>query len=336
MHTAEFPRSLVTGGSASVHRTARLAAAALLLPLIAAVAVAAFAWPAARLEPRDLPLGVAGPPPAAAPLAERLAERGDGAFDVRRYAAEADARQAIEDREVYGALVVSRTGTTLLTGSAASPVVAQVLEEAFAAGDGARVLDVVPADADDPRGAALTSLVLPLTLVSVIVGLMSAVLVQPGVGRAAALGGAALLAGLVAIGIVQAWLGVVSGDWWLNGGVLGLVVLAIAAPVAGLSSLFGQRGFALVAALLILCGNPWSGISTAPELLPEWVGFTGQLLPPGAGGSLLRSTAFFDGAAFVTPLTVLLVWAVLGLTAVTAATLRDRRAIPKGGSDERD
>jgi hypothetical protein len=47
---------------------------------------------------------------------------------------------------------------------------------------------------------------------------------------------------------------------------------------------------------MVLIGNPFSGVGTGPELLPQPVGAIGQLLPPGAGGNLLRSTAFFDGA----------------------------------------
>jgi hypothetical protein len=57
--------------------------------------------------------------------------------------------------------------------------------------------------------------------------------------------------------------------------------------------------------LMVLAGNPLSGLSSAPELLPQPAGALGQLLPPGAGGSLLRSTAFFDGAAATGPLAVL-------------------------------
>ena len=309
----------------NAHTVGKLAAAGLLVPLIVATALAAFTWPTARLEPRDLPLGVAGPAPAGTALEERLAQRG-GAFDLHRYADETAARDAIEDREVYGALVASRDGTTLLTASAASPLVAQSLEEAFVSPARVRVVDVVPADTDDPRGAALTSVVLPLTLVSVIVGLIATVLVRSGFGRAGALIGASFVGGVAAVGVVQGWLGVVPGDWWLNAAVLALVVLAIGTPVAGLAALLGYRGLALAGALLIFCGNPWSGISTAPELLPGWVGFIGQLLPPGAGGSLLRSTAFFDGGGSAAPLAVLLAWAVLGLAAVSAAAVRKRDA----------
>jgi hypothetical protein len=284
---------------------------------VAALAVSAFTWPAARLEPRDLPVGVAGPAPAAAAFDQRLAERGNF-FDVHRYASEAHARRAIEERDVYGALVVSAEGTTLLTASAASPLVAQMLEQALApaAPAATRVVDVVPADRDDPRGFAFNSLLLPLSLVATVTGLIVAVATRPGLGQIGGLVAAAALAALVAISIVQGWLGVLDGDWWANTGVVALIVLAIASLAAGLAALFGVPGFLLAALLMIFVGNPLSGVSTAPALLPEWASLLGQLLPPGAGGSLLRSSAFFDGNGSAGPLTVLLAWGALGLAAV--------------------
>ena len=46
---------------------------------------------------------------------------------------------------------------------------------------------------------------------------------------------------------------------------------------------------------MIFLGNPFSGVTSAPELLPAPADWLGRLLPPGAGGTLLRSTAYFDG-----------------------------------------
>lgn len=298
---------------------ARAVGMSALLALVVAAAVAAFAWPSARLEPRGLPLGVVGVAP------ERLAAPA-GAFEVRRYPDEAAARAAIGDREIYGALVASRRGTALLTASAAGPAVAQLLEATFAP-YASRVIDVVPADPDDPRGIAFTSVVLPLTLVGVVAGFLAAVLLPPA-GRATALVAWAIVAGVVAVGVVQGWLGVIRGDWWLNATAVALVVLAIASLVAGTVSLLGHRGLALAAAVLVLCGNPWSAVSSAPELLPGWVALTGQLLPPGAGGTLIRSTAFFDGNGFEGPGVVLLVWGALGFAGIAAATLRDPARTP--------
>ena len=97
----------------------RLVAVVVLVPVLAALALWAFAWPAARTAPRDLPLGVAGPA-AAVTQVERQLSAHDGAFDVHRYADEPAAREAIEDRDVYGAVVVTPHGPKLLTASAAS------------------------------------------------------------------------------------------------------------------------------------------------------------------------------------------------------------------------
>jgi hypothetical protein len=121
--------------SAAPSRRQPSPAAILLVPLVVALVLTLFAWPSARLEPRDLPIGVAGAPTATAPIEARLGER-DGAFSVHRYADEGAARTAIEDRDVYGAFVVTATGPKVLTASAASPAVAQLLTHAASEGPG--------------------------------------------------------------------------------------------------------------------------------------------------------------------------------------------------------
>jgi hypothetical protein len=57
-----------------------------------------------------------------------------------------------------------------------------------------------------------------------------------------------------------------------------------------------RAGIGVVAMTMVVIGNAFSAISSAPELLPRAVGAIGQLLPPGAGGNLVRGTGFFDGA----------------------------------------
>ena len=120
-------------------------------------------------------------------------------------------------------------------------------------------------------------------------------------------------------------LGIIEGPWLLNVGVVALAVLAIASVIAGLNALIGPAGIALGALLIVFVGNPWSGIASAPELLPKAAGLIGQLLPPGAGGNLLRNTAFFDGAGGGGQLAVLLVWTALGLGAIMAGAVMQRR-----------
>src|SRR5262249_13389912 len=112
-----------------------------------------------------------------------------------------------------------------------------------------------------------------------------------------------------------------------NTGVFTLAIVAIASTIAGLGAIFGRIGIGLGAALMIFLGNPFSGVITAPVLLPEAVAVIWPLLPPGAGGNLLRSTAFFDGEGAGGSLIVLTVWSLFGLAAMIVAALRQRKAV---------
>ena len=150
---------------------------------------------------------------------------------------------------------------------------------------------------------------------------------RPGLEAVGILVAVAALSGLMTIAIVQGWLGIIEGPWLLNAAVLSLGVLAIASVVTGLAALIGPAGIGVAAVLMVFVGNPWSGIASAPELLPQLAGFIGQLLPPGASGQLLRSTAFFDGAGAGTHLAALLAWTALGVGAILAgAKLQQRRS----------
>ncbi|MEU0043927.1 ABC transporter permease [Streptomyces werraensis] len=324
--------------SLPTHR--RIAAVLVLVPTLVALALWTFAWPAARTAPRDLPLGVAGPPAATAPVAQQLEQR-KGAFDLHRYADEAEARDAIEDREVYGAVVVTPQGPKLLTASAASPAVAQLLQQAVAhqaASSGQEIAteDVVPAAASDPRGAVLNTSVLPLVLAGIGAGVAVTLLGLPGLVAVGALTGSATLVGVVAAGLSQSWLDALPGDWWAVAGTFALVALAVSGAVAGLAALLGRPGLGLGALLMMLIGNPFSAAASAPEMLPEPAGVIGQWLPPGAGVSLLRSVAFFDGASAVGAAMTLTWWAVLGLAAVLVGRAVRGRTAPAADAAERE
>jgi hypothetical protein len=311
-----------------------------LVPAIAALALWAFAWPAARTAPRDLPLGVAGPAAATAPMEQQLT-RHTGAFEIHHYADEASARAAVEDRTVYGAVVATPHGPKLLTASAASPVVAQLLQQAVtkqaaATGTQVRTDDVVAAPATDPRGAALNAGVLPLALAGIAAGAVITLIGLRGVRAVIALVGSAALVGAAAAGITDSWLGVLTGDWWTEAGALGLATLAVSGAVAGLGALLGPAGIGIASGLVMLFGNPFSGASSAPQMLPEPVGTIGQWLPPGAGTTLLRSVSFFDGAAATGPALTLTWWAVLGLGAVLLGSALKGRPKTARTATERD
>ncbi|MEV0404295.1 hypothetical protein [Actinoallomurus sp. NPDC050550] len=309
----------------------RAALVGLLAVAVQALMVAAFTWPAARIAPRHVPVVVAGPAPAAASVAQRLGAERPGAFEVKRRPDEAAARRALADREAYGAIVVTQGGPRVLVASAASPTVAQLLTQMSQQLSGAGVpapQDVVPADRDDPRGAAFSALVLPLVMSSLICGILLTLLVGSAEWRGIGLVVFAAGAGFLTAAFVAGGLSVVPGSYVTVAGVIGLTSLAVASAVAGLGAVLGRAGIGLGAVTMMLLANPLSGVTSAPELLPRPWGTIGQDLPAGAGGTLLRSVAFFDGARAGGPLTVLLVWSAAGLLLVGAGVLRNRRVRP--------
>lgn len=307
------------------------------LPLLAAVLLTAFAWPASRTAPRDVPIGLAGPPPALDGIESALEQAQPGAFDLTRYDDPAAAEQAIRDRNSYGAILADPAGTQVLTASAASPVVAQALREVadgLAAAQGAEVTvtDVVAADPDDPRGTGAALTVLPMIIMGLAVGAVAALVAGRLVTRLAVVGGAGVVIGAAGAAVVQSWLGLLPGSWWVVAGVLALAVSAIGAATAGLATVLGRVGLGLAAATMTLLGNPLSGGTSAPELLPQPWGDVGQALPPGAGATLLRGATFFDGAGSAGPMWTLLSWLAAGLLLLVLGASRTRRPDPSAAT----
>src|SRR5688500_10612967 len=175
------------------------AAAILAIPLVVAVILTLFAWPASRMEPRELPIGVAGPAVPAQQIEQRLAQR-EGAFELRRYATEGGAREAIEQREIYGAFVATPSGPKVMTASAASASVAQLLDHAAAeaAGPGGRAVPVEDVVAAQPATASLPSSVLPLVIAGLLTGIAAATLASGALRRTGLLLAGSLLTGLTA------------------------------------------------------------------------------------------------------------------------------------------
>ena len=249
------------------------AVAIVVVPIVVAIVLTLFAWPQAKVGPRDVPVGVAG-----SPAVERQLAAQEGRFDVHRYGSEAAVRAAIEDREVYGGFVATPDGPKVLTASAGSPAVAQMLTHAAAEGGAAvQVEDVV---ASGPSGGAVPASVLPLMIAGLLTGAVAAAAGGSAVRRLGLVVAGSLLAGVAATAIVQSWLDVVGGDWVANAAGLSLTVLAIAGLAAGLAALMGKAGLLLAAATMVFVGNPFSAVGSGPEMLPEPAGAIGRLLPP--------------------------------------------------------
>ena len=271
----------------------------------------------------------AGSPLRAAPeVVAAVREQGAKYLDARR---EIAARAGIHRREVYGAFIFTSTGPRILTASAASLAVAQLLVQVSSAlttqsltarSRVGALKDVVPAQSADPRQAGLAGAALPLVLSGILSGVLLTSQLRGGFERTAAVLLIALFGGFSVAGILQGGFGTLGRDYLLNSLAAALEVGAAAAFVVGSESVLGARGLALAAATLMLVGNPFSALSSAPEMLPGIWGAVGQLLPPGAFGSLMRSVAFFDGQGAIAPLVVLSSWLLLGLALIGMGAVR--------------
>jgi hypothetical protein len=305
-----------------------------LLTAVLTVLLIAFAWPAARSEPRDLPLAVAGPDAAVAQVSAALDKARPGGFEIKAVPERAAAVRSIEDRDVYGAIVLDPQNPEVLTASAGGPAVAQILTQLSAGlaaqngGVAPKVTDIVPLPEDDPRGAGLAAGALPLVLGGIIGAAALIQLVKKERSRVPAAIGFAITGALALAAVLQFWLGSLEGNYFANASVIGLSIAAISLTLLGLEWLLGVAGLALGGATMMLLGNPLSGLTSAPEMLPTGWGTLGQFLPPGAAGTALRSVSFFDGAGSGRPFAVLGCWLALGLVLCGLGAARDRNRRP--------
>ncbi|BCI51255.1 membrane protein [Mycolicibacterium litorale] len=300
------------------------------LCVVIAIVALAFALPAAKSGPHDVPIGVAGPQAANGQVAAMLEQRAPGAFAVTYYPGEEQLRDAIRDRQVYGGLSLGPDGRTLMIASGASPAVAQVLTQlgtgmAAQTGNAPVIEDVAPLPTADPRGAGLAASALPITLAGIVsaVALVLALRREIWTRLTAAVVFSAV-AGWTIAALLYYVLGSFDQNFWGVTAALTLGLLACGLPILGLGSLFGRIGLACGAVLALLIGNPLSGLTSAPEMLPRGWGEVGQWLPQGATATLLRSTAYFGGAGATTAIVVALCWAVAGAALVAVAALRQK------------
>lgn len=299
--------------------------ASLLFPLaVAAGAVVFFmalAGPPTHMEPRDLPVGVVGERQMATQLQEQLgsSEVGEG-LEVEVFESVSAAEAAIQDREIYAAIVPQPGGGgELVVASAASPAVAQLLTVGVRRWGNFEVRDLVPAPEEDPRGAGLSGGALPITICGIATGAVALTL-RSRVQQLAMVMSTSAVIGVAGIALLKGWLGALEGDALPQMFTLGLAVAAISSLAIGCFGVAGRVGLILLDVALVLIGNPLSGANAAPELLP--FGEVGHWMPLGAAVDALRGFSAFDGAATTTPLLVLAGWVALGLLLVAVAHLR--------------
>jgi hypothetical protein len=282
-------------------------------------------------KPHGLPIGIVGTPAVADHARAELAQAAPGAFEIHTYRSLTSARTAVLHRSVYGAFQPVPS-PVLLVASAASPPVAVLLQKIFArvASRSGRALaahDVAPLPSSDSTGATSYSAILSL----IIVGLAGTTLVftvtrhRPEALRVVATVVVGIGGGLITALITNVLVGAFPDHFFAVWGVATLFILAISLPIAAFQVIFGIAGTAIGALLFLVIGNPASGGSSAPELLPGFWRTLSQLLPPGAAVTSMRDVVYFNGHGSSQALIVLAVYAVLGAAvAMIAYSLRTR------------
>ncbi|MCO5309576.1 MAG: hypothetical protein M9891_09845 [Austwickia sp.] len=314
---------------------------AILVGTLAVLAVALlFLWPVRAASPRDLPIVVAGPPAAAQLVEQRLAGA-NAPFVTTAVADRAAAVRRIETREAYGGIVLTPgtgapAGTVdveLLTATAASPAVAQALVQGVgtlgasgAPGPTLRVhhTELAPLAEQDPRGAGIAMLALPLGIGGLIVGVLTALQVTGRRAKVVTILAASTLAGLGWTLVLHPWFGLLTGSMWTEWALAALAVAAIASSAAGAHALLGVPGLGLIALITTPFGFPLAGTQLPPEFLPSPWGAIGQGLVPGAAATALRTESYFPAASLTPAVLVMALWLAAGLA--LSALSRPHRA----------
>lgn len=296
--------------------TKKLIGAVVGLSLAIPLVLLMFIAPASRATPHDLPIGVAGPAQAVEQVEQMLAQKQSGAFDVTAYANGDELAQAVRDRDVYGGFVLGATPQTVIATGASPAVAAMLTEIGKAMPNAGPVIDVAAPSADDPRGAGFGSMILPVFMTGMALGMAAALIGRRRRVMAVLLPIGAAAVGATAVGVAMS-IGVLSGGFWAQWLAMSTGIWAIGAVVAGVVSAVGTAGVGIVALVVMLIGMPLSGIASPPEFLPSIWGALGQSLPLGATGTALRSATYFApsgliGAGAAAAYAVLLGWIVVG------------------------
>jgi hypothetical protein len=266
-----------------------------------------------------MPFGVVG----SSPL-PKDAQSSLFSLDVTQYASEADAKQAMNEGKIYGALIPSDsagsanqlTVVSSISDLSALDIAANFEEAAKKNGETISVKPYAPTPLapKDPFALVCSLLLVPL----LVAGYMATTLLTNALGstsgrwRGLWLLGFAVATAIVVDLIATYWLeGLPSASFWIAIPILALIILSVALLAAVLRRLAGPVGIFLTVIVVIQFGNPSSGGANGVPYLPAFWNGLGPFLPPRNAYLLLRTTLYFDGHGIGQPLTVLLAYAVI-------------------------
>lgn len=295
-----------------------------------------FIMPSLKSGPHQLPVGVVGDAQITHSISKALNAKDAEAFDVRTFRSADELNAAIKSRDVTGGFDFSTPQhVRIAVASAGSTAVSGTLTQAGQAigkemNLEPQVDDVVALPQADPTGTGIGGLAFPL----VFGGIVPAVAFRSLLAghRSWILGGIVLFSivgGFIVALILQEVFGSTDGVLWPVTAAMALGIAALALPLSGLAECFGNAGFTLAAMTMMFVGNPFAGIATSAVWLPGPVATLGQLLPPGATGTLVRAVAYFDGHGGGQALWTLVAWAIFGLVLWGLAPLVSSRSQKK-------
>lgn len=298
---------------------------AVVLCLILAAAAGLFAgsytYAMANPTPHRVPVAVVGDEhrgPAGRRFLAGMEEALDASLRLHSYDDDRQAREAVEEQEVFAVFEVGGDRVRLDVSGASGATVAEVLARAGPevgreTGVPVEVRDINPLQEGDPRGLALFY----ISLAAVIVGFVGAIqlsvharALNPG-ERIAFTAGYALLCGFTIAAVVDWWLDAVDLPFVESWLILALTLFASGMVFSMFNTLIGRWAMLPTWGLMVLLGNPSSGGAVSWPLLPSPLGVIGQWLPPGASVNAQHTAVYFRDHQHAFPFLVLAGWAVV-------------------------
>lgn len=292
-----------------------------------------------------LPVAVTGPAPQTASLSGAVGSR----LDLRRAASAPAAIRAVDDRDVYGAVLLGEGTTRLLVASAASAVAAQALTKmitpfAAATRSTLTVQDVRPLPAGDPRGSGPAFAVVAWALGGYLGAMLIGRVLGMGsgtprhlLGRLAVLAAYAVASAAAVMAVVDAGLGVLTGHPLPLIGVGALFVFAVGSFTSALQSRLRLTGVLLSVLVIILLGNPSAGGGQVPpQMMPAFWRVLAAVMPNPAAVSVVRDIQSFSGAAIGHALLVIALWAAVSILVMVVLAARRGPAAGRQAANEAD
>jgi len=261
-----------------------------------------------------------------------LSSSAGGPFTITTYDSERAAQDAIDSRDIAGALVLGPGGPKLIVAGAAGDgvtgVITGVFTQAFAKQGQVLTVEVVhPFASGDPHGLILFFVVLAIIISTLIVNAL--VGLARGAGLLATVAVVAvygLLAAPVAMGLATWIAGDYGAGFWTATALLALASAAVGAVVAGMARLLGRVGVALSALVAVLFDLVSSGGPIGSSLLPDAYRWFAPAMPAGQVYSGIRGALYFDDAGVSEPVFVLSLWLLAGLVLLAVSRFAVRGA----------